>query len=48
MFPVGTRVFHSNFGVGKIIEINQSNYIVEFTKHGKKTLDSISSNLKTF
>jgi len=52
MFPVGTRVFHSYFGVGKIKEIikenNISSYVVEFSKAGEKTLDSTTSNLKTF
>lgn len=52
LLGIGTRVFHTNFGVGKIIEINkennQSNYIVEFSKYGKKTLDSKTSGLKTF
>ena len=52
LLPVGTRVFHTNFGVGKILEIskenNQASYIVEFSKYGKKTLDSLTSGLKTF
>ncbi len=52
LFPVGTRVFHTNFGVGKIVEIskenNSSSYVVEFSKYGKKTLDALSSGLKTF
>ena len=48
LFPVGTRVFHIQFGVGKIIEIENKNYIVEFTKNGKKTLDSTTSGLKMF
>lgn len=52
LLGIGTRVFHTNFGVGKIESIlkenNQSSYVVEFTKYGKKTLDSTSSGLKTF
>ncbi len=51
-FPIGTRVFHTNFGVGKIVSVlkenNASCYVVEFTKYGKKTLDCMTSNLKTF
>ena len=52
LFPVGTRVFHSYFGVGKIKEIikdsNTSSYVVEFSKAGEKTLDTATSGLKTF
>ncbi|MBQ8847565.1 MAG: UvrD-helicase domain-containing protein [Candidatus Gastranaerophilales bacterium] len=52
LLPIGTRVFHTNFGVGKILEIlkeeNSSSYIVDFTKYGQKTLDSTTSGLKTF
>ena len=52
LLPIGTRVFHASFGIGKIIDItkenNTSSYVVDFTKAGKKTLDSISANLKTF
>ena len=52
LFPVGTRVFHTSFGVGKITDVikenNISSYIVEFTKSGKKTLDANTSGLKTF
>lgn len=48
LLPVGTRVFHVQFGVGKIIEIEKNNYIIEFTKFGRKTLDSTTSGLKTF
>ncbi len=51
-FPIGTRVFHTNFGIGKIVSVlkenNVSCYVVEFTKYGKKTLDCMTSNLKTF
>ena len=46
--PIGTRVFHTQFGVGKILKIEDKNYIVEFTKAGQKTLDSTTSGLKTF
>ena len=52
LFPIGTRVFHIQFGVGKIKEIlkedNNSSYIVEFTKAGEKTLDTTTSGLKIF
>ncbi|MBR3604503.1 MAG: UvrD-helicase domain-containing protein [Candidatus Gastranaerophilales bacterium] len=48
LFPVGTRVFHIQFGVGKIVEIENKNYVVEFTKNGTKTLDSTTSGLKMF
>lgn len=50
--PVGTRVFHSNFGVGQIKEIKKENniasYVVDFSRHGEKTLDVLTSGLKTF
>lgn len=49
---VGTRVFHSNFGVGKIKDVlnenNSKSYVVEFTRVGEKTLDALTSGLKTF
>ena len=52
LLPVGTRVFHTNFGVGKITnvikEANVSSYVVEFTKAGEKTLDTTTSGLKMF
>ena len=48
LLPVGTRVFHSQFGVGKITNIEDKSYIVEFTKNGTKTLDSTTSGLKMF
>ena len=52
LLPIGTRVFHTTFGVGKIKEVikkeNESSYIVDFTKSGEKTLDSKTSGLKTF
>ena len=48
MFPVGTRVFHSSYGVGKIVNIEDSSYTVDFSKHGTKTLDSKTSGLKMF
>ena len=52
LLPIGTRVFHSNFGVGKIKEIlkenNSSSYVVDFSKAGEKTLDTTTSGLKTF
>ena len=48
LLPVGARVFHSSFGIGIIKEISSSNYVVDFTKAGKKTLDAMTSGLKTF
>ena len=52
LLPIGTRVFHTNFGVGKIININKDNgqasYVVDFTKAGQKVLDTLTSGLKTF
>jgi len=52
LLPIGTRVFHITFGVGKIKEVikneNESSYVVDFTKCGEKTLDSNTSGLKTF
>ncbi len=48
LLPVGTRVFHPSFGIGIIKEISASNYVVDFTKAGKKTLDTMTSGLKTF
>ncbi len=51
LYPIGTKVFHKSFGIGNIIEIqkehNQTNYIIDFLKHGKKTLDTASSSLET-
>ena len=50
--PTGTRVFHQQFGVGHILKTEatagETNYVVEFTKAGIKTLDATSGNLKTF
>ncbi len=52
LFPVGTRVFHPSFGVGKIKGIkkenNLSSYVVDFTRDGEKTLDALTCGLKTF
>ena len=48
LLPVGTRVFHSQFGVGKITNIEDKSYVVEFTKNGTKTLDSTTAGLKMF
>ena len=48
LLPIGTRVFHTQFGVGKITNIEDKNYVVDFTKVGQKTLDSTTSGLKTF
>ncbi len=50
--PEGTRVFHQQFGVGHILKTEatsgETNYVVEFTKAGIKTLDATSGHLKTF
>ncbi len=52
LFPVGTRVFHTTFGVGRVKEIvennNEKSYVIEFGKHGEKILDLTTSGLKTF
>ena len=48
VIPVGTRVFHGNFGIGNIIETNDNSYTVEFMKAGKKVLDIYTSGLKPF
>ena len=48
LLPVGTRVFHSSFGVGTIKEATTTSYVVDFTKSGEKTLDTTTSGLKTF
>ena len=48
LLPIGTRVFHASFGIGKILEIKDNSYIIDFTRAGKKTLDSTTSGLKTF
>ena len=48
----GTRVFHQQFGVGHILKSETTagvtQYTVEFTKAGIKTLDASSGCLKTF
>ncbi|MBE7705667.1 MAG: ATP-dependent DNA helicase PcrA [Cyanobacteria bacterium SIG30] len=50
--PVGTRVFHSHFGIGHIKTVEQEGmypiYSVEFLKHGIKQIDVSTSELKTF
>ena len=48
IFPVGTRVFHGQFGVGKILEAQKETYKVDFMKAGIKTLDASTSGLKSF
>ena len=48
LFPVGTRVFHGQFGVGKIIAVEKESYTVDFMKAGTKTLDVTTSGLKSF
>ena len=51
-FPVGSRVFHSTFGIGFIKDSKEENgdiiYTVDFTKSGTKTLENKTSNLKAF
>ena len=51
-FNSGDRVFHSKFGIGKVIDIKQignaSMIIVDFGKFGQKALDSAFSMLKKF
>lgn len=51
-FPVGSRVFHSTFGIGFIKNSKEENgdiiYTVDFTKSGTKTLENKTSNLKAF
>ena len=50
--PVGTRVFHSYFGIGHIKSVEQEGmypvYNVEFMKHGLKQVDVSTTELKTF
>ncbi len=48
LYPVGTRVFHGQFGVGKITAVEKEYYTVDFMKAGVKTLDTITSGLKSF
>ena len=48
LFPVGTRVFHGQFGVGKITAVEKETYTVDFMKAGMKTLDVTTSGLKSF
>ena len=51
-FSIGARVFHSTYGIGFIKTAEAQNgdviYTVEFTKHGIKTLDHKTANLKSF
>ncbi len=51
-FREGTRVFHQQFGIGHILKSEttggETQYTVQFTKAGVKTLDAASSALKTF
>ena len=48
----GDRVFHTKFGIGKVIEIKEigssSMIIVDFGKQGTKALDSTFAQLKKF
>jgi DNA helicase-2/ATP-dependent DNA helicase PcrA len=48
----GDRVFHSKFGIGKVIEIkdvgSSTMIIAEFGKFGQKALDSAFAQLKKF
>ena len=51
-FEIGTRVFHSKYGVGHIKDIQNIGastiYAVDFGKLGIKNLDLTYSDLKTF
>ena len=51
-FSQGDRVFHSKFGVGKIIEVkevgNEPMIIVDFGVQGQKAMDLETANLKKF
>ena len=51
-YKSGDRVFHSKFGVGKVVEIKQiggsSMIIVDFGKFGQKALDLTYAQLKKF
>ena len=51
-FANGDRVFHSKFGVGKVVEIKEigssSMIIVDFGNQGTKALDSTFAQLKKF
>ena len=51
-FKAGDRVFHSKFGVGKIVEIkdisSSTMIIADFGKFGQKALDAAFSQLKKF
>ena len=48
----GDRVFHSKYGVGKIVDIKEfgesSMYIVDFGSQGQKALDAAFAQLKKF
>ena len=52
LFQKGDRVFHSQFGIGTIEDVTPSGgsylYIVEFQRHGKKSMDSEVAQLKRF
>ena len=52
VFNPGERVFHSKFGIGKVIEIKKVGssdmIIVDFGKSGKKALDAAFAQLKKF
>ncbi len=48
IYPAGTRVFHSYFGVGHIKAVEGDTYSVQFTKHGVKSIDTSTSALKIF
>ncbi len=52
VFREGTRVFHNHFGIGHILKSettgSETQYTIEFTKAGVKTVDASSGTLKTF
>ena len=51
-FKQGDRVFHSKFGIGKVVDIKDVSsslmIIVDFGKQGQKALDAAFSQLKKF
>ncbi len=51
-FKAGDRVFHSKFGIGKVLEVKEISssvmIIADFGKSGQKALDAAFSQLKKF
>ena len=52
LFKKGDRVFHPQFGIGAVNDVQANGqtytYVVEFSKHGEKSLDSEYCDLKRF